>query len=130
MNVDKACAVLDLNLDALDMESVGRQYRKLSLKYHPDKRRGTIEQFRQLSEAKLFLETYLDEELDNEDEFAFRYDAAGGFYTQYQQRMCGFLETVLGRELQQYVWEKLTLVCREQAVVWATSLDRKVLSSK
>ena len=38
MNVERACAILHIDVELLDMdpEMVGRQYRKMSIKYHPD----------------------------------------------------------------------------------------------
>ena len=127
MNVIQACAILNISLDDLDdPDIVGKQYRKMSLKYHPDKHLGSGSLFHNLTEAKLFLETYLDEELESEKDFTSHHDGVG-LYADYRERIVAFLGTVLGNELQQYVWEKLLDVYREKALLWARSLDRKVL---
>ncbi|GGI68267.1 molecular chaperone DnaJ [Shewanella hanedai] len=50
MHKDKALKVFDLNLDATDRE-VRRRWRKLALKWHPDRPDGNAAQFRQVCEA-------------------------------------------------------------------------------
>jgi hypothetical protein len=67
MNVKQACHILEIKTtDNIDIDFVKRQYRKLSLKYHPDKSKSleTSEKFRNITEAKCFLETFLGNNMD------------------------------------------------------------------
>lgn len=129
MNVERACAILHIDVELLDMdpEMVGRQYRKMSIKYHPDKINGNNHLFHRLTEAKQCLETYLDQEMEMNDvpeEYDVHY---GSVSSQYRDQIYDYLGSILGNELQQIVWEKLTKLCREKALLWAKSLHRNVL---
>jgi hypothetical protein len=128
MDVFQACVFLDISSEewaSLDMDMVNRQYRKMSLKCHPDKNRddkGACERFRQLSDAKKKMEEYLDEDVcSDEGDWG---DECGGLYSLYKARVVRFLKGLMGTHFQEGAFEQF---CRERVLVLAHRMDVKVV---
>jgi len=63
MNIKDACETLDIKYSKLSSEILKKQYRKLSLKYHPDKNNNSVEsneKFKLINESYLFLKNELE----------------------------------------------------------------------
>ena len=137
MRVNEACNIFHIKmnvLDQIDASFIRRQYRKLSLKYHPDKNThcDTTEQFRSLSIARELLETYLeqdenDEEDDDEDDENNELEKEEQKYVlalaAYKKRIREFLKSMLGDN----VLDALTQVCQKKVICMAQTLDPNLL---
>ena len=133
MNFTEACDFLDLSSDDLDKEKVHRQYRKMSLKYHPDKHREedkarAAEQFRQLGDAKIILETYMDQEWDDELDMEDSFDSNDfDVVSHYRHQFTAFVEGLIGKQLQELVFHKFIGVCQIHALTLSRRMDHKLL---
>lgn len=64
MTLDNALSMFELDKNDLSLENIKRQYKILAKKYHPDSNGGVDLGFNKLSEAYLFLLSYIDVNTD------------------------------------------------------------------
>lgn len=131
MNYETACQILEISFVPqyeIDNQIIVKQYRKLSLKYHPDKNDSlnAADEFRKLHDAKVFLETFLDnqeleEELEDESFDEFFKNVINN------NKTVNFLYNLLNTKAGKYFVEKLGCACEEQFLYFATTMDIKLL---
>jgi DnaJ domain len=133
MDCNTACEILQLEWDKeLEVEQVIKQYRKLSLKYHPDKNNSpdATEQFRKLYDAKVYLETLLEEE-GFEDEYGDddKYPDLKSFVASWSTKntFVNILYKILETELGQKIQNHISMICERHILYYAQSWDIKLV---
>lgn len=135
MNFETACKILELpESHEIDEHQITKSYRKLSLKYHPDKNSSpnANEDFRKLCDAKIFLETYLDGDL-SEEEYEDNYTDFDSYVTRLisQNHILYLLYKIWNSETGKMVQEKMKknfeIACEEQILYFASTIHLKLL---
>ena len=69
MDLNKACSILQLNIDNLTLRQIKKSYYKLALQYHPDKNNSSNagEKFKQINESYNYLLKYYSINNNNND---------------------------------------------------------------
>jgi len=121
MDLEKACRVLNIDENVLNLENIKRKYKQQALLYHPDKNKSpdAVSRFQEIGEAYDFLLKYHDVEEDPDD---LPHDK------RYINLLFSFFKNILQENNLVYLMlEKITTACEKTVLDNLQKLNRNVL---
>ena len=133
MNIERACLLLNINVQDINETTIKKQYHIKALEYHPDKckDKDATEKFKDIKEAYDYLkehhkwhseDIYDNAEEQEESENLSSYESLMRYFT-------GTLEEHLQEEYTRILLEKLLTICEKQAIDIINRTDDRKFST-
>lgn len=134
MNIHKSLEILGFNyedLDDLDVDEIKSKYRKLALRFHPDKNGNTIEsnnKFREINDAYNYLLMYKDiSKSDDSSEFNSDNDESNSYFDILNQFMKTSIDKNMYNELLVKVINDILNASTKMSLKILDNLDKNVV---